>query len=352
MEEAMIRQMLELIDAPAFAVLDGTVTHVNPPAEALMIAVGSPLEPMLGEGSKEYSQVQASVLSVSLILGDTRRSALVRSYPPYHIFRMEGNEHPELNALALAAQQLCTPLTDLGAGMELLMPRITLENDERLEAYISRMNRSYFRMLRLLDNMGDAARYATNQPNPESTNLTALVAEIAEKTHTLCQSTGKELIWHLPEQPLFTAVDRIQLEKVLYNLLANALKFTEPGGCVSLSLTEAGKLIHISLEDTGGGIEEGLMVNLFTRYARTPMPEDIRHGIGLGLSMARSFAHSHDGSILLRNTEKGLKLTLTLPKRNAPTKLRTPPLPNPHTELDRARIALSESLPASEYFKK
>lgn len=349
MERNIILEMLAMLESPAFAVLDGCIAAVNPAAAGLMISPDGPVEPLLSDGAGEYTQLREGVMSVTLQLGKVKHTAMVRAYPPYYIFRLEPAVQPEMNALALAAQQLRLPLSDLMAGMELLSSKVALPDDGSVDGYVGSINRSVYRLLRQVENMTDAGIYASGQTSKENCRVDTLVYEITEKADTLCRQSGKKVLYREPEAPIFALVDRTQLEKSLYGLLANALKFTPAGGTVQVELGAGSKLLHLSVEDQGGGIDEQVMVNLFTRYTRPPAPEDRRHGIGLGLFLVRSFAQNHDGSILLRNTAEGTRLTLSIPIRKGTARLRSAPLPNAHADLDRALIALSESLPADAY---
>lgn len=342
MEHNMLGQMLELVDAPAFAAQGNEICAVNPAAGALMIAPGMKVGDLLADGIAEYEAFTVGVLSATVSLGKLRFSATIRCFPPYRIFRLETAEQPQVQALALAAQQLRGPLSDLMLGMS------RLEEDPSFP----RLNRSAHRLLRQVENMSDAGFYAEGTCTKETCNVSALVFEIAEKAAELFRQAGKTLEYRASEQNITCWLDRKLLEKCIYQLLANALKFSPAGGTVRLQLQINAKQFLLSVEDSGGGIPEQQMAGLFTRYTRTPTIEESRLGLGLGLALVQSFARNHDGSILLRNTERGLKAALSVPIREGKPKLRSRSILEGSSLADPALVALSESLPAEAFGKK
>ena len=109
-------------------------------------------------------------------------------------------------------------------------------------------------------------------------------------------------------------LDIDKYDKILYNLLSNALKYTPEGGEVTLKLYEHKDKIHIEVTDTGLGISKSQQEKIFSRFYQVPN-QDISHsGTGIGLSLVKSLVEAQRGEIALKSTEgKGSKFTVIMP---------------------------------------
>lgn len=152
--------------------------------------------------------------------------------------------------------------------------------------------------------------------------------------------------------------DRDKVEKMIYNLLSNAFKFTPDGGCISLEIdmpeVEEKPTVRISVSDTGCGIAPEDQNRIFDRYYQTSnTPHDQSEGSGIGLALTRNYAELLGGNIHVDSTpEKGSRFTVTLPYRKDIPDLKTAEktaeetIPNPETPGDtegsRAKIVLVE----------
>jgi two-component system clock-associated histidine kinase SasA len=119
---------------------------------------------------------------------------------------------------------------------------------------------------------------------------------------------------HLPESILVMA-DPEKLERVLLNLLDNALKFTPDGGTVTISAQQREEDVLVSLTDSGPGIPEHERQHIFERFAQLPGEKRTRRGYGLGLAYCRLAIEAHGGRIWIEAGEngKGCCFHFTLP---------------------------------------
>ena len=115
-----------------------------------------------------------------------------------------------------------------------------------------------------------------------------------------------------PNLPTFVA-DGARIVQVLYNLLSNAVRFSEPGSKVSLDVIErAGRMLFI-VEDQGEGIPEEMISSIFDRFEGKAVAGKQR-GAGLGLSIVKTFAHMHGGTVTIERREpKGTRVVVNLP---------------------------------------
>jgi heavy metal sensor kinase len=117
--------------------------------------------------------------------------------------------------------------------------------------------------------------------------------------------------------------DRQRLQRVIANLLDNALKYTPSGGEVRIVLLEQAQNVLVTIEDTGVGIAAADLPRIFQRFFRCD-PSRSRQGIGLGLSLALAFVRAHGGDSTVTSTQgKGSKFTVVLsrPTRTVPAPL-------------------------------
>ena len=109
--------------------------------------------------------------------------------------------------------------------------------------------------------------------------------------------------------------DRLRLYEVFDNLVGNAVKFTDPGGQVRVSVHDGGKLASVEVADTGSGIAAGDMPRLFDRLYRAPSAiASQKQGAGLGLPIVKRIVDAHDGHISVRSTlGRGTLVQVDLP---------------------------------------
>jgi two-component system, chemotaxis family, CheB/CheR fusion protein len=113
--------------------------------------------------------------------------------------------------------------------------------------------------------------------------------------------------------PAITNGDAGRLTQVLVNVLVNAAKFTEPGGCISVSLDRADAAFAIKVRDTGIGIPRDMLPRIFDAYVR--LEPGGGTGLGLGLALALEIVQLHDGTLIAHSEGlgKGSEFVLTLP---------------------------------------
>ncbi len=119
---------------------------------------------------------------------------------------------------------------------------------------------------------------------------------------------------HLPEE-VRTVGDSHSLERMISNLLENALRYTEKNGKVAVNLRNDGNKLEVVIEDTGIGIPPESLTKIFDRFYRVDSSRSRRSGgVGLGLAIAKAIAQAHHGQILVESTVgTGSRFIVVLP---------------------------------------
>ncbi|HXX36500.1 MAG TPA: ATP-binding protein [Thermodesulfobacteriota bacterium] len=151
----------------------------------------------------------------------------------------------------------------------------------------------------------------------EEIDLTSLVRKACELFEPAAEDKGVILRCDVSSGSRLTGDTRM-IQRMLSNLLDNAIKYTPPEGSVSLSLSENGREIAVSIKDTGVGLSPTELPRIFERFYRCDQSRS-QAGIGLGLSLARAVARAHGGEITVMSApNQGSTFTVTLPKSLPP----------------------------------
>lgn len=346
--------MLDLIVSPAFSAENGIITAANRGAAQYMIQPGTQVAQMIASGQAEYEAFNSGCLYLQLDLCGQCRGASVTRIDGRDIFVLEDEtETDALQALALAARELRTPLSGLLTTVDRLFSTlVTLENDTAQEqmAYI---NRSLFQMLRLVGNMSDAARYTADESrNMENADICDILQEVFDQAAVLGAQAGVAIRLQNLQQKIYCSVNREMLERAIYNLLSNALRFTPKGGSIQAVVTRHSDRLYLSIQDSGSGIPSDILGSIYSRHLRSPGIEDGKQGIGLGMVLVRAAAAAHGGTVLIQQKEgQGTKIILSFSLATpGGSALRSPVLKIDYAgERHHGLIELSDVLPADVY---
>ncbi|PPS44290.1 GAF domain-containing protein [Chroococcidiopsis sp. TS-821] len=172
------------------------------------------------------------------------------------------------------------------------------------------------RLLRLVNQLLDLQRLDAGrmQPSFRPCDLLEFVSQIVESFRPYCEKKELELITEFNPCPL-VYLDTEKFDKVVYNLLSNAMKFTPPGGKITIRVETAGDHCLIQVEDTGIGIAKEQIPHLFKRFHQAEAAVNRSYeGSGLGLALAKELIELHAGQISVESVyEKGSKFTVWLP---------------------------------------
>ncbi len=219
--------------------------------------------------------------------------------------------------VSTVSHELRTPTASIRGYLELMSDGLFGElNAEQLRA-VGRMESSCDRLLVLVDDLLTLSRVAGDGVGMEKESFD--LREAVGAAYTVCAPSWSERILDvaltLPNDPLEVRGNRGMVERVVVNVLGNAVKFTEDGGSVSVTVTALDGQATVVVTDTGIGIPDEEQSHLFTRFFRSSLAESKAiAGTGLGLSIAQAIVEQHGGSVAISSTVGvGTTVTVRLP---------------------------------------
>lgn len=353
-EQTQLTEILNLIPEPAFSVYDGIITQCNDAARRLLFISGLPVSPLILSDDHTYSHFEDGCLFLTLQHNGIIYGASVVRVQDANVFVLDAdNDWVELKTLSLTAANMRQPLAAMMATTSSLASNVSKSSDPKVQEQLKHMNRSLCQMHRMLCNMSDALQYAGGTSNHMvCRNIVSVVEEIFHYSQVLCEESGIRLEYSVPNETILCAIDEQLLERGIYNMLSNAIKFSEPGSIVHASLTHQEKRLYISVRDYGSGIPASILGSIFQRYQRQPGLEDSRYGLGLGLVMVRCTARVHGGTVLVDQPENiGSRITVSIPiLQNSSAMLRSDITRVDYASgLEHGLLELSDVLPAHLY---
>ena len=214
--------------------------------------------------------------------------------------------------------ELRTPLTSIVAWLDLFhedsLDKTTLRRGVR------QMRQSSRALLSLIDDLLDLARVDRGGMSLElkPVSLGEVVHRSLDTVRPMAEARGVTMILApLPEAMPLVRADPLRVQQVLWNLLANAIKFTSPHGRVIVRVERESERYLVSVEDDGIGIPESDLPHIFERFRQVDGSATRRYaGMGIGLSLARSLVELHGGAITAESiVGQGSRFTFTLPIR-------------------------------------
>ncbi len=292
-----------------------------PPAQALLI-------PLLRQGGDPYGFLVAGLNRyrpfddgyrsfVELVAGHVATG--IASARSYQAQQRRAEELAELDRAKTVffsniSHEFRTPLTLIMGPIDDLRRRP--ETDPATREELDVIHRNGLRLGKLVNSLLDFSRLEAGrmQASYEPVDLAAVTAELASVFRSAVEKAGLRLVVQCPplDQPVY--IDRGMWEKVILNLLSNALKFTFDGS-LSVSVSSAPQHAIVSVADTGIGIADDQMPRLFERFHRIENTRSrSNEGSGIGLALVQELVSLHGGSITADSVEgEGTRFTIRVP---------------------------------------
>jgi len=174
-------------------------------------------------------------------------------------------------------------------------------------------------MVRLVDDLLDVSRISRGkiELKKEALEVSAIARRAVETSQPIIDAHRHKFSVHLPPEPLYVEGDPVRLSQALSNLLNNAAKYTDEGGCIELSVESANNEILFRVRDNGRGIDPSALSGLFQLFYQVDRTIDrAEGGLGIGLALVKSLVAMHGGDVWAQSEGrgKGSEFVIRLPR--------------------------------------
>ncbi len=203
------------------------------------------------------------------------------------------------------SHEIKTPINVIFASIQLVESYKTSELSpdqyrEKVQTQVKLIRQNCYRVIRLISNLTDISRYDSGFLKIKLGNydIVALTRDITLSVERYAEMKGVRLVFETELASRVMACDPDLIERIVLNLISNAIKFTDRGGLVTLALKEWEDRLAIEVKDTGVGIPEGKLSDIFERFKQADDPYcRNKEGSGIGLSLVKAFVEAHGGDI-------------------------------------------------------
>jgi signal transduction histidine kinase len=229
--------------------------------------------------------------------------------------------------LATMSHELRTPLTAIIAYGELLRDeRVTsAKRSEFLEIITDQGQR----LLQLIDDLLDLSKLESGkmQLSLEESDLNEILVSAVDTIRPTAEKKGLEIVTELTPDLPWIHMDGKRIRQVCWNILCNAVKFTDAGGKITVCCMDSGDELLVRISDTGVGIKPEDVERIFDRFAQVDSSATRSHGgAGLGLDLVRRFVNLHSGRVWVESEYgEGSTFFFTLPKEGVAADQRAEP---------------------------
>jgi signal transduction histidine kinase/ActR/RegA family two-component response regulator len=236
--------------------------------------------------------------------------------------------------IATLAHELRNPLAPIQQAVRILqLPASDMQQRQWAGRVIARQTQ---RMALLLDDLLDVSRITSGRLNlkKELVALETLVATAIETARPLIERKHHTLSVHLPAAVLDLDVDPLRLSQALSNLLANAAKYTDPGGAITVTVSLSPVELCMSVKDTGIGLSAHAITRVFEMFSQVESAIDRSEGgLGIGLALVKGVIVLHGGSVeaASEGIGRGSTFTIRLPIAVVKSSGSRPNPPTPHS---------------------
>ncbi|HKO79487.1 MAG TPA: ATP-binding protein, partial [Chitinophagaceae bacterium] len=270
-----------------------------------------------------------AVIAVSLFLL-ARRITLDRIHMRYEV-RQQRKEAERAHALEQlktkfftnVSHEFRTPLSLILAPLDKIIKQA---DDEEQKKQLNLVQRNAKRLLSLVNQLLDFRKIEVQglKLHPSIGDIIKFAEDISHSFTDIAEKKGIQFSFSSDNDSLEIYFDKDKIEKILFNLLSNAFKYTHDKGKVSVHLaynapkeSEKEGTVAIEVSDSGIGIPADQHEKIFERFFQTDVPESmVNQGTGIGLAITKEFVRLHGGVITVKSEpEKGTRFTVTLPAR-------------------------------------
>jgi signal transduction histidine kinase len=233
---------------------------------------------------------------------------------------LDGLNKTKNRLISIISHDLKNPFHSLIGFSDLLVHEAERFSEEEKLSFYKSMNETSKKAFELLQNLLDWTRLQTSEIpfNPADLPVAETIQSVLDLTNSYARDKGILIHIEVPGDTMVYADSRM-FETVLRNLLSNAVKYTPFGGKISISAQDQDEVIQLSVEDTGVGMEEEQVANLFNVDKKVSRPgTNNETGTGFGLILCQEFVKKNGGELTVESFPgKGSTFSYTVPKRRS-----------------------------------
>lgn len=215
--------------------------------------------------------------------------------------------------IAVLSHELKHPLNLIGVKAEMLPRLPEVRNVAAVREAATAIRQAVRSQAQIIDDLLDLSRVQTGKMalDVSRVDLSAMLADIARTCEQDVGDRGITMRLTLPDRPAIALVDRVRCEQIVWNLVSNALKFSEANGQIDLRLSQEGGMLRLEVSDNGQGIEAALLPYVFDMYRQGGRGR-AKGGLGIGLALVKQLARMHGGRVTARSEGPGHGTTMTV----------------------------------------
>ncbi|WP_250451519.1 CheR family methyltransferase [Caballeronia sp. ATUFL_M2_KS44] len=215
--------------------------------------------------------------------------------------------------IAVLSHELKHPLNLIGVKAEMLPRLPQTRNIEAVRDAAWWIRQAVRSQAQIIDDLLDWSRIQTGKLalNFSRVDLAAILVSVADTVEQDAHARGITLNADIPARPATTIADPTRCEQIIWNLVSNAIKFTDHGGRIDLRLSREGRMHRIDVTDSGQGIEADTLPFIFDMF-RQGTRDPSRNGLGIGLALVKQLAEMQGGRVQARSGGANLGATMTV----------------------------------------
>ena len=286
----------------------------------VLVLASSQKADQIDEEEIEFGMMITRLIDLAFRLEDTERSL---TQITQQVYEMNAKLH-QLDKLkddfvSVASHELRTPMTAIRSYVWMALHKSDIPLSQRLERYLYRTLISTERLINLVNDMLNVSRIESGHIEivPRSFDMVALAKEVMEEVKAKADEKRLQLVvLEHKVPPVFADPDKVH--EVLLNLIGNSLKFTYPGGSITVDFFTDGKMVEVSVGDSGAGVAKEDLGRLFQKFGRLDssyVSISTSGGTGLGLYISKSLVELMQGRIWVssKGVDKGSTFSFSLP---------------------------------------
>jgi signal transduction histidine kinase len=210
--------------------------------------------------------------------------------------------------VSIASHQLRTPLAAIKGYLSMFLEGAYGKLNKKTKKPMENIYQSNERLIRLVNDLLNLSRLDAGKIKfePEPASLEEIIKDIVRELKLPIENKGLYIKMNRPKAPLTQiAIDKDHIRQAVLNIVDNAVKYTKKGG-VTIDLLQANNKIQIKISDTGEGMDEKELGNIFKMFSRATAGTQFHtEGAGIGLYVAKKFVEMHKGRIYAESKGKG-----------------------------------------------